>query len=100
VEWRKANHTCRKPAAAKPARSFLVVEAVRRGRPGSRSRIGRWIRRRNLIVMTPFDFYSPPWSAVVWADKRRQRHEKVSTQRNAGSPAAAMLDDRAGRYIY
>jgi len=59
-----------------------AVAAAVRGRSGSRPCIGRRPVRRKHNVQTPFDFYSPPWSAVGWANMRGKRHEKeVSTQR-------------------
>jgi len=97
---RRADHICRNKAAVSMTGAFPAAAAGVRVRFRLRSRIDRRLRRRNSNAKTPFDFYSPPWSAVGWADIRRKRHEKeVSTQRNAGSPAAAMLDDGAGRYL-
>jgi hypothetical protein len=82
VEMRRADHICRKQAASKPARPFLAVEVVVRVRFRLPSRTDRKARRRNSNAKTPFDFYSPPWSAGEWADMRRKRHEKeVSTER-------------------
>jgi hypothetical protein len=101
MERGRADHTGRRMAAVAETGLFPVAAVVGRGRFRSRSRFGRGPIRRNSNATTPFDFYSPPWSAVGWADMRRKRHEeKVSTQRETSGAHAAMQYDGAGRYLY